>query len=102
MRLALAVGEVNVDRMLMQLSPRQLAEWQVFWSLEPFGPMVEDYHAALIATTIANYAGGRELPKGTNIKPTQWMLSKDREDRQHKADTDEQIKAMLMALARVG
>jgi len=37
MRLALAVGEVNVDRMLSTLSWQQIVEWAAFYQLEPWG-----------------------------------------------------------------
>lgn len=52
MRLALALGEVDVDGMLDRITPEQFVEWIAFYSLEPFGD--EWRQAALIAAEAAN------------------------------------------------
>lgn len=51
-RLALALGEGNVDELLERLTARQLRQWQAFWRLEPFGDL-NRLIAQLVAMTAA-------------------------------------------------
>lgn len=37
MRLALAVGRIDVDSMLDEIEPSQFDEWVAFYHIEPFG-----------------------------------------------------------------
>ena len=39
------------------MSSREFAEWLAYERLEPFGPERADARAALVAQTVANYAG---------------------------------------------
>jgi hypothetical protein len=57
--LAVALGRVNVDKMLRKLTAKQFAGWEHFFQLEPFGFTRDDWHAASIATTIANVNRGK-------------------------------------------
>lgn len=41
------------------LTSRQLAEWEAFARLEPWGFEIENARAALVASTVANFAGKR-------------------------------------------
>jgi hypothetical protein len=53
-RLALNVGQPNVDRMLRGMTTRQLTEWRAYADLEPFDEEREDYRAASIVHAIRN------------------------------------------------
>lgn len=44
------------------LTPREFAEWAAFDRLEPIGGRRGDWHAALVATTIANVNRGKRRP----------------------------------------
>lgn len=50
--------------MLSELTASQFAEWEAFASIEPFGPLREEYRFGAIAATIANAAPFR----GKNAK----------------------------------
>ncbi len=41
---------------------RELAEWQAFARLEPFGPRREDVRAGTIAATVYNMNRGKDAP----------------------------------------
>ena len=45
---------MTVRELLERIDSRELTEWAVFFSLEPWGTEVEDWRAGLIAATIAN------------------------------------------------
>lgn len=49
MRLALMLGEADVDAMLETMSAPQLSEWIEFHELEPFGPLADDVRGAMLA-----------------------------------------------------
>lgn len=63
-RLCLALGFPHPDFLLRILTSRQVAEWEWFYGQEPWGFEIESTRAALIASTIGNFAGkqaSREL-----------------------------------------
>ncbi len=35
----------------------ELTQWQAFYAVDPWGSWRDNYHAGLIATTVANYSG---------------------------------------------
>jgi hypothetical protein len=45
--------------MLAEMTAAQLAEWEAFAALEPFGPLREDLRAAKVAAAVYNTAFGR-------------------------------------------
>lgn len=45
------------SEMMERMSAQEFAQWGVFLSVEPFGDMRRDLHAAIIASTIANMSG---------------------------------------------
>jgi hypothetical protein len=53
-RLAVKLGYVNVDKMLSEISFRQLLEWETFSQLEPFDEERADVRSAHIVSMIAN------------------------------------------------
>lgn len=54
MRLTLATGRVNVDRMLDEITPNQLSELMAFDRIQPFGGNAESRQLALVASTLVN------------------------------------------------
>lgn len=48
-RLALMMGELNIDRLLKSLTAKQLAEWYAYYRICPFGQDHSDYLAAQAA-----------------------------------------------------
>jgi hypothetical protein len=57
LRLALALGQPDVDAMLGGLSAAQLHEWMAFYRLEPWGFWEENKRTAVLASTTANTSG---------------------------------------------
>jgi hypothetical protein len=53
------------------MSGRQLAEWQAYWSLEPFGPPAEFWRAGLIASMLANVNRAKKTDRV--MKPEDYM-----------------------------
>jgi len=53
-RLALKLGHIDVDRMLRQISIRQLNEWRAYADLEPFDEERADLRAASIVQALVN------------------------------------------------
>lgn len=45
------------------MSARQLAEWQAYCAVEPFGPPAEFWRAGMVASVLAN------VNRGKNSKP---------------------------------
>lgn len=52
--MALALGWPSVAWGLAHISSRELAEWQAFYALEPFGDWRADLRSAIVASVIAN------------------------------------------------
>lgn len=53
-RLALALGNIDVDAMLDGISSDQLIRWIAYAKIEPFGEERGDLRSAIVASTIAN------------------------------------------------
>lgn len=47
----------TVGELQERMSSREFAEWMAFAQVEPFGPEREDFRAALVAQTVANFSG---------------------------------------------
>ena len=68
----------------------EFREWMEYADLEPFGPEVDDWHAGIIASTVAN----SQRVRGPAYKPQDFML-RGAEPEQ----TDEQQIAFMRAFA---
>ena len=66
-RLALALGHVDVEKMLAAVSASQFRQWMRYASIEPFGYDIENWRHAMVASTVANFSG--RLRKGAWTKP---------------------------------
>ncbi len=53
-RLALRLGQPNVDVMLRSMTSRQLKEWLTFMEMEPFGEDRDDIRSGVIVQTLLN------------------------------------------------
>jgi len=51
---------MTVQELLARISGRELAEWQAYFRLEPFGEERADLRAAIVAATVANTARDRK------------------------------------------
>lgn len=58
-RLCLQLGWPHPDFLGEVLSAEQVADWQDFYSREPFGFAAEDHRNALLAFTVARSAGSK-------------------------------------------
>ena len=48
---------MTVSELERRMGSRELVEWQVYYSMEPFGQWRDNIHAGLIAATVANTSG---------------------------------------------
>jgi len=67
-RLALSLG-CTVKELSDRIDSRELTEWIVYYSIEPFGNSVEGYRDALTCATIANAGLLSSAPKLLKTKP---------------------------------
>jgi hypothetical protein len=93
-RLALALGQYNVDGMLSDMPASLMNEWIAFFGLEPFGWQEDEYRAALITSTVANTARNPKKRRRP-FKPADFM----RKERPSKQDVASKIKNIFKALA---
>jgi hypothetical protein len=63
------MGEYNVDRMLRRMTYKQLVEWQVFDTLEPFGPERADQRMGALIMVMAN------AHRNSKTHPSPWTLA---------------------------
>jgi hypothetical protein len=73
LRLALALGR-TVRELQASLTEREMAEWFAFHQMEPIGGQRADWHAAIIAATVANANRGKGRPaaKAEDFLAFQW------------------------------
>lgn len=74
-------------RLVREMSREELTEWIAFAQLEPFGAEIEEYHAALIASTIAEVNRNRKK-RGKPFAPREFMQKWGEPD-EGKADSPE-------------
>ncbi len=102
-RLALYLGEWDVQGMLARMSSSQLAAWAAFYELEPFGAAVEDHRAGTIAATVGNMAG-KTLRKGERLTPATFFRARTGKARRavdaERAAVVEQVHAVFGPLVR--
>ena len=60
---------MTVAELLERISSRELAEWQAYYMLEPFGEERKDLRAGTISATVANIARGEQKP----FQPSDFM-----------------------------
>lgn len=79
-RLALALGR-TVAELKASLGSGELARWKAYSVIEPFGQWRDNWHTAVLATTIANYAARKNVTKVTDFMYVSPTVKRDRETR---------------------
>ena len=72
-RLALSLGS-TVEELQARMSSAEFGEWLAFYTIEPFGPSMDDVRMGTVASTIANFNRG---PNTKPFKPSDfapWLL----------------------------
>lgn len=69
MELSLAIG-ATLTELNTRMGSREFALWNAYLQIQPRGPHRDNYHAAIIASLIANV----HAPKGKKYKLTDFML----------------------------
>lgn len=59
-RLALRVGEWDVDGMLDRMTSRQRAMWEAFYEMEPWGEQRDDLRTGMLISAIDRFLHGDE------------------------------------------
>jgi hypothetical protein len=82
---------MTVRELLARIDSKELAEWMVYYSLDPFGNERGDLQAGIIASTVANANSG----KGRAFQPSDFMPYADGKQEQ----TANDMKATLNTMA---
>lgn len=68
-----------VSELLQRVSSAELTEWIAFYKLEPWGTERDDWRAALVAATTANYSGKVKKPlQATDFMPPPVLTEQQR------------------------
>lgn len=94
-RLALALGEPDVDEMLESISLPLVHEWAAYAEIEPFGEERADLRSGIIASVIANVVKGKG---GRTLTPRDFMPQFDKPVRRQ---TVQQMQSVFSAFAAV-
>mgnify|MGYP003304213559 FL=1 len=62
---------MTVRQLESKLEASELNEWMVFFNMEPWGAVREDYRAGIIASTLVNVNGGKK--GGKPAQPTDFF-----------------------------
>jgi len=62
---------MSVGQAQSKIDAREFAEWQAYYTIEPFGEERADYRNAILCTLIANALRGKH---GRRAKPKDFML----------------------------
>ncbi|HEX4499858.1 MAG TPA: hypothetical protein VH187_01625 [Scandinavium sp.] len=62
--------------LMRRMDSREFVEWQLYYALEPFGAERDAAHAAIVASTVANYSGFAKEP----TQPKDFIARYDRVD----------------------
>lgn len=77
------------DHLLPLLTSAQLAEWEAFYQLEPFGPQAEDVRFAQLTALIANVNRAKGEPA---VKVSDAMLG----DQTKPEPTEDELRAKIL------
>ena len=88
---------------LRNVSSRELSEWAAYLHQEPFGEVMADYRAGIVAATVANVNRGS---KGKALEPKDFMpkhwFDKDSDDEPGEDDWRNQMAMAAMITAAMG
>lgn len=88
-RLCLALGFPHPDHLMRELTSYQLAEWQAYYSLEPWGYKFWTWLGGLMASVVANFS---PASKKHNWMPSDFIPKRD--DEQEKKPQEPDSKAV--------
>lgn len=66
----MALGWPHPDHLLPNLTSAQFAEWEAFFSLEPWGFEMDNFRAGIVASTVANFS---QASKRHDFAPRDFM-----------------------------
>jgi len=92
-RLVLGIGGMTKQELVQRMSSTEFSDWVEFWRREPWGPIRDNMHAGVIASTIANRMRGRNA-KATTMQD--FMLVTPEQDAEQKQS---KILGLFQALA---
>ena len=100
-RLALAIGELDVDRILDELPVEKLKQWIAYFRLEPWGAELHRTLTSIMCATFANAMGGKK--DGQPFQPADFPIEFGPED-EDSSDWAPRMDAeqMMAAMAALG
>lgn len=81
--------------MLAGMSSRQMAEWQAYWQIEPFGTYRDDWRFACLLAMLANMFRGKEAPP---VQPREFMSLLDPTGETETPNVEEQAAEQFEAM----
>ena len=82
------------------MSGRQLAEWQAYWQVEPFGAPAEFWRAGMLAALLANVNRSKKtdrVMKPDDYMPSSFTASEEQDDE----DMSEKVTRTFRELAEL-
>ena len=89
---------MTVGQLDRTMSSRELTEWMVYFSIEPFGPAQEDYRASLLASVVANCNGAKTQPDDF-IKPfsfAEYAAAKKEQEEQERFSRQQEAQMAIL------
>jgi hypothetical protein len=72
MRLCLALG-CTLGELGQRMTAQEFGLWAAFYGMEPFGEARADLRSAIVAATVANYAGRVRSQSAGAAQPSEFM-----------------------------
>lgn len=88
---------MTVRELETRIEARELQEWMVYFSLEPWGAVREDYRAGVVASTLVNVNGGKKAGKAAQPKDFFPLYSQH----SNRTQTNEQQMSIFKRLAEM-
>lgn len=84
---------------MVELTAKQLAEWEAYDRLDPIGRWRDDFQMAYLASTMTNLAISIHGKKGAKLTQViDYMPKWDEEKQEYKVQTVEEMKSVLTSL----
>lgn len=102
MRLAMALGRHDWEQLLEEMTPRQVAVWQVAEQVQPWGERRADVRAAmntLLLIQEVRAGNGHEVPRDTAVEIIKALTTYATEE-QDEVASPEEVAAILMTASR--
>ena len=92
-RLALALGIFNFNAWLDSADPEELAGWEAFGDLEPFGDLASDLRNGMLLTAIDRFVAGEKSEASPEKFLLRYQGKKQKGGRDRVQSADEQLAA---------